>query len=207
MPSHDPRVDAYIERAAEFARPVLERLRSAVHEACPQVEETIKWSMPSFQYGGRILCNMAAFKRHASLGFRQHAQVTDGKARDGMGSLGKLVSLEDLSPRRELIALVRKATALIDTPAASSASSASSASASAKAAARPVLRTPADLRDALAGNPAAKATFDGFSPCARRDYIEWIIGAKRTDTRERRLTQAIAWMAEGKMRHWKYQVR
>jgi hypothetical protein len=201
MPSHDPRVDAYIAMAAEFARPVLERLRSVVHEACPQVEETIKWSMPSFQYGGRILCNMAAFKRHASFGFWQHTQVTDGKARDGMGSLGKLVSLEDLPPRRELIALVRKAMALIDTPAASS------APVSTRAAARPVLRTPADLRDALAGNPEAKATFDGFSPSARREYIEWIIGAKRTDTRERRLTQAVAWMAEGKMRHWKYRAR
>ena len=201
MPSHDPRVDACIARAAEFAHPILERLRSVVHEACPQVEETIKWSMPSFQYGGRILCNMAAFKRHASLGFRQHAQVTDGKARDGMGSLGKLVSLEDLPPRRELIALVHKAMTLID------AAAASTAPVRAKASPRPALTTPADLQDALSGNPDAKATFDGFSPSARRDYIEWIIGAKRTDTRERRLTQAIAWMAEGKMRHWKYRVR
>ena len=201
MPSHDPRVDAYIAGAAGFARPILERLRNVVHEACPQVEEAIKWSMPSFQYGGRILCNMAAFKRHASFGFWQHAQVTEGKARDGMGSLGKLVSLEDLPPGQDLVALVRKAMALID------ASAASTAPVRAKASPRPVPTTPADLQDALSANPEAKATFDGFSPSARREYIEWIVGAKRTDTRARRLAQAVAWMAEGKARHWKYQPR
>ncbi len=198
MSSHDPRVDAYIEKSAGFARPILERLRAVVHEACPQVEEDIKWSMPSFQYGGRILCHMAAFKQHASFGFWQHAAVTDGQSREGMGSLGKLASPKDLPAKRELVALLRKAMALIDagpTP----------ATARARPAPRSALPVPADLRDALAGHAQAKATFDGFSPSARRDYIEWIIEAKREDTRARRLEQAVAWMAEGKTRHWKYQ--
>ncbi len=197
MSSHDPRVDAYIAKSAEFARPILERLRAVVHEACPQVEEGIKWSMPSFQYGGRILCQMAAFKQHASFGFWQHAEVMDGKARDGMGSLGRLETIKDVPSKRELTALIRRAMALIDAGGASKPARAGKT-------ARPALKVPADLRDALAGNAAAKATFEGFSPSARRDYVEWITEAKREDTRARRLQQAVAWMAEGKMRHWKY---
>jgi uncharacterized protein YdeI (YjbR/CyaY-like superfamily) len=197
MSSHDPRVDAYIAKSADFARPILEHLRTMVHAACPQVEEGIKWSMPSFQYGGRILCQMAAFKQHASFGFWQHAAVTDGKERDGMGSLGRLETVKDVPSKRELTALIRRAMALIDAGGATKPAGASKTT-------RSVLKVPADLRDALAGNAAAKATFDGFSPSARRDYIEWITEAKREDTRTRRLEQAIAWMAEGKMRHWKY---
>lgn len=197
MSAHDPRVDAYIAKAAPFARPILAHLRAVVHAACPSVQEDIKWSMPSFQYGGRILCQMAAFKQHASFGFWQHAAVTEGKARDGMGSLGRLATIEDVPSKRELTTLLRKAMALIDEGAASTATRA-------KPAPRAALEMPTDLRDALADNPGAKATFDGFSASARRDYIEWITEAKREDTRARRLTQAIEWIAEGKLRNWKY---
>ena len=90
MPSHDPRVDAYIAKSADFARPILEEIRARVHAACPGVEETIKWGMPSFVHGDGILCGMAAFKRHASFGYWKHALVMDGAERDGMGSYGKL---------------------------------------------------------------------------------------------------------------------
>lgn len=197
MSAHDPRVDAYIAKSAPFARPILEQLRGIVHAACPLVQEDIKWSMPSFQYGGRILCQMAAFKQHASFGFWQHAAVTEGKARDGMGSLGRLETIRDVPSKRELTALLRKAMALIDEGVTSTATRA-------KPAPRATLNVPADLRDALAGNPGAKATFDGFSPSARRDYLEWITEAKREDTRARRLAQAVQWMAEGKLRNWKY---
>lgn len=198
MPSHDPRVDAYIAKSADFARPILERLRAVVHAACPQAEEGIKWSMPSFQYGGRILCQMAAFKQHASFGFWQHAEVMEGKPRDGMGSLGRLSSVKDIPTKRDLTILIRRAMVVID------AGGAAKPARTTAQAARPSLRVPTDLRDALAGNAAAQATFEGFSPSARRDYIEWIVEAKRDDTRIRRLEQAIAWMAEGKMRNWKY---
>ena len=110
MPKTDPRVDDYIARAAPFAQPILARLRAWVHEACPSVEETLKWGMPSFQYGGGILCQMAAFKQHASFGFWKHALVVgEGEPRDGMGSYGKMTSLQDLPPDKTLLAHLRKA--------------------------------------------------------------------------------------------------
>src|SRR5688500_12107427 len=100
MPQHDPRIDAYIARQADFARPILEYVRAVVHEACPGVEETLKWSAPSFMHAGRILCGMAAFKQHASFGFWKHAQVVGEGERDGMGSYGKLGSIKDLPPKK-----------------------------------------------------------------------------------------------------------
>ncbi len=200
MPTTDPRIDAYIAKAAAFAQPILAHARSVVHEACPQVEETVKWGMPTFQYGGRILCGMAAFKQHASFGFWQHAQVMETGERTGMGSFGKMTTVRDFPARRTLVSLIRKAMALIDAGPKPDAARTARAT-------KPALRVPADLRDALAANAAAKKAFDGFSPSARRDYIEWITEAKRAETRTRRLEQALAWLAEGKTRNWKYERR
>jgi uncharacterized protein YdeI (YjbR/CyaY-like superfamily) len=196
--SRDPRFDAYIAKSAEFARPILQRLRETVHEACPQVEETIKWGAPSFVYAGSILCGMAAFKQHASFGFWKHALVMgEATARDGMGSYGKMTALTDLPPQRRLLANLRKAMELnergIRTLGVRKA-----------ATPKPPPKTPADLIAALKKNGKARATFDAFAPSHKREYIEWIDEAKREETRSRRLAQAIEWMAEGKPRNWKY---
>ena len=196
--SRDPRIDAYIEGAAPFAQPILSHVRDLVHEACPQVEETVKWGMPTFVHAGGILCGMAAFKQHASFGFWKHALVVgEGEPRDGMGSYGKMTSLQDLPPKKTLLAHVRKAMKLnedgVKSPAAR------------KAAPKPPPEAPDDLLAALKKNKAAKATFDAFPPSCKREYIEWIVEAKREETRAKRLTQAVEWMAEGKRRNWKYE--
>lgn len=198
MTSHDPRIDAYIAGSAEFARPILEHLRALVHDACPEVEETLKWSMPTFVYGGAILCTMAAFKRHASFGFRRHAEVVGGDApAEGMGSFGKLASVRDLPPKRQLLAPLKKAAALNATGAGPARAT--------KAAPRPMPEVPADFAAALRGVPKAKAMFEAFAPSHRREYLEWIVEAKRPDTRARRIAQTVEWLAEGKSRNWKYE--
>lgn len=198
MSQHDPRIDAYIEKSAEFARPILIRLREIVHEACPRVEETMKWSMPSFGYAGGILCGMAAFKQHVSFGFWKHAQVMgEENPRDGMGSFGKMTTIKDLPPKKELVALIKRAMKLNE-------QGLKSPAASRKAAPKPPPVAPDDLIAALKKNRKAQATFDAFSPSARREYIDWIVEAKREETRAKRLAQAIEWMAEGKQRNWKY---
>ena len=195
--ARDPRIDAYIERAAPFAQPILRHVRALVHEACPTVEETIKWGMPTFVHAGAILCGMAAFKQHASFGFWKHALVVgEGEPRDGMGSYAKLVSLDDLPPKRTLLAHLRKAVALNEAGVKSPAR---------KSVPKPPPEMPPELVAALAQAPAAKAAFDAFPPGCRREYIEWIAGAKRPETRARRVSEAVAWMAEGKRRNWKYE--
>ena len=195
--SRDPRIDAYIERAAPFARPILVHVRALVHEACPQVEETIKWGMPTFMHAGGILCGMAAFRQHASFGFWKHALVVgEGEPQAGMGSYGKLASVKDLPPKRTLQAHIRKAMKLNEDGVKAPAR---------KSVPKPPPETPEDLAAALEKNGAAKATFDAFPPSCRREYIEWIDDARRGGTRAKRLVQAIEWMAEGKRRNWKYE--
>ena len=206
--SRDPRIDAYIEGAAPFAQPILSHVRDLVHEACPQVEETVKWGMPTFVHAGGILCGMAAFKRHASFGFWKHALVVgeggqadtapgDDRPRDGMGSYGKLASLKDLPPKKTLLAHIRKAMKLNEDGV--------KAPARRKSAPKPPPEAPADLVTALKKNKAAQAAYDAFPPGCKREYVEWIVEAKREETRAKRLAQAVEWMAEGKRRNWKYE--
>ena len=203
MGKRDPRIDAYIANAAGFAQPILGRLREIVHEACPEVEETLKWSAPSFLHAGGILCGMAAFKQHASFGFWKHALVVgeevprDVMPRDGMGSFGKLTSLKDLPPRKELVALIHKAMRLNEDGVKTTGVRKSSTP-------KPAPVPPDDFAAALKKNRPARATFEGFPPSQQREYVDWISEAKRDETRQKRLAQAIEWLAEGKPRNWKY---
>lgn len=196
MPSRDPRVDAYIGESADFARPILAEIRARVHVACPQVEETIKWGMPSFTHAGGILCGMAAFKRHVSFGYWKHVLVMGQAERDGMGSYGKMSTLADLPSKARMQADLKKAMRLNEDGVKPQRRS---------AAPRPELVVPDDLAAALGEHRSAKAAFDGFAPSHRREYIDWIIEAKREETRARRIAQAIGWLDEGKRRNWKYE--
>ena len=197
--SKSPAVDAYIARSAAFARPILTRLRGLMHKACPQIEETMKWSVPHFEYQG-VVANMAAFKQHASFGFWKQKLMEDPAGlfpRPGESSMGgrKIRSLADLPSDSVLIRYIRAAVALNEQGVKIARFPKKKL---------PPVRPPADLVAALARNARARATFGNFSPSQQREYVDWITEAKQAATRERRLAQAIEWMAEGKPRHWKY---
>jgi len=189
--SRDPRVDDYIARAAPFAQPILDHLRDLVHRA-GEVEEAIKWSMPMFLYGGKIIANMAAFKAHASFGTWKRESGSTADTPDGMGQLGKLTSLADLPEDAVIIGRVQRAMATVD----------AGGTVRHPTAPKPPPEVPADLRAALAAVPAAAAAFEGFPPSAQREYTDWVTEAKRAETRTRRVTQAVAWCTEGKRRYW-----
>lgn len=193
MAKRDARIDAYIESSAEFARPILERIREVVHSACPNVEETIRWKYPHFDYKG-ILCSMAAFKAHCALTLWEGERILgDEVDRSAMGHFGRLERLRDLPSKRLLTAYVRKAMALKD----------EGAKPSRKARDGRVV-VPEDLRSALERNPKAGTTFEALSPSHRREYVDWIDEAKRQETRARRIAHAVEWLSEGKTRNWRY---
>ena len=201
MGQKDPRVDAYIAKAAPFAQPLLTHLRACMHKACPDTEETIKWGMPFFMHGSRILANMAAFKAHCAFGFWHGRDAAgSGRDREAMGQFGRITSLADLPPRREFEATIREAAGR-----AIAAAGAPRPTKTAAAPPRPALAMPDDLAAALAANAAARRCYNTLAPSKQRDYVEWVLEAKRADTRRRRIAQAVAWMAEGKSRHWRYQ--
>jgi uncharacterized protein YdeI (YjbR/CyaY-like superfamily) len=204
MGERDSRVDAYIAKAAPFARPVLVEIREAVHAGCPDVCETMKWSVPFFESEGP-LCMMAAFKAHARFGFwkgallRKHGWSPDELA--ASGEIVRITSVSDLPARAMLIKLVKAAAKLNASGVKAPKPRASKKPATATSA----VAAPAPLKAALAKNAAARATFAAFSPSHRREYVNWITEAKTDETRARRVAAAILQMADGKARHWKYQ--
>jgi len=190
----DPRVDAYLASAPDCARPVLEHLRAAVHAACPEAVEDIKWSRPHFMLDGKILAGMSAFKAHC--GFALWHAAGDEKVSEGMGRFGRIESVKDLPSKTDLKKQIQEAAELLR-------SGAKSAMMDKKP--RPKLEAPPDLLAALKANAEARRHFEAFAPSKQRDYVEWIIEAKREETRNKRIAQAMEWLAEGKPRHWKYE--
>lgn len=197
MPKTDPRVDAYIARAGEFARPILTRIRKLIHATCPDVMETIKWSSPFYEHRG-ILAATPAFKKHCALIFwKSKLLFKDLPARDNpTKKLRRLASIDELPDDRTLAGYLGRAVALNE--------AGIKASAGAKKRKR-TLMVPDDFLAALRKSRKALAAFERFSPSCQREYIEWIVGAKREETRVKRIRTAIAWIAQGKSRHWKYE--
>jgi uncharacterized protein YdeI (YjbR/CyaY-like superfamily) len=193
-------VSEYIAAAQPFAQPILTHIRDQVHHHCPAVEEAKKWSFPNFLCRGKMMCSMAGFKAHVALSFAHGELVVPdrSKARDAMGSFGRITQLADLPGDNEMGAMIAKAMALID-------SGSKSQMANRSKVPKPELEVPPTLATALAANPVAKAVFDGFAPSHRREYIEWITEAKRDETRDKRVAQTIEWLSQGKRRNWKYE--
>jgi len=197
MPTVDPRIDAYIEKSADFAKPVLAHIRKLVHKACPDIQETMKWSFPHFDHKGTV-CSMASFKQHCAFGFwkqslmEQEAFPTEKTA---MGSFGRITSVKDLPSEKVMIGLIHQAVELNEK--------------GIKVRKKPVetkeLIVPKDLTSALSKNKAAKAAFEKFSNSHKREYVAWIEEAKTEPTRNKRLATTIEQLSEGKGKNWKYE--
>lgn len=195
MPT-DPRIDAYIAASAPFAHDILTHVRGLLHDHCPTIEETIRWSMPSFSYNGRPFAQMAAFKQHAAFGFWDRDALQTGQEGVGAGQFGRLTSRADLPDDAVLIAKIHAGMALID---------AGDRPKRAVRPPKPEADVPPALAEALAGDAAATATFTAFSPSCRREYCDWIAEAKRDETRAKRVAEAIVQLRAGRKRNWKYE--
>lgn len=198
MGARDARVDAYIAKSADFAKPVLTHLRELVHKACPQVEETVKWSFPHFMYEG-ILCSMASFKEHCAFNLWKGSLIVGDGAREAMGHFGRIAKVSDLPSKKVMTGYLKQAMTLNETGVKSPTRS--------KPKEKKELVIPPELTQALRKNRKAAAAFESFSPSHRREYADWISEGKGEDTRNRRVDSAIEWMSEGKSRNWKYERR
>ncbi len=199
----DKRIDDYIGKSAEFARPILQHLRQLVHQANPDVKETIKWGFAFFDYKGP-LCSMASFKQHCVFGFWKSKLLQDpdghlseraNQGGDAMGNLGRITSLNDLPPDDVLINFIKQASRLNEEGVKLPVSSKK---------VKGELVIPDFLKERLIENPAADTAFEKFSTTNKREYVDWLNEAKTDETRARRLETAMEWIAEGKIRNWKY---
>jgi len=202
MEKQDKRIDAYIEKAADFAQPILKHIRRLVHKASPEITETMKWSFPHFVYKGTV-CSMASFKSHCTFGFWKSSLLKDRhnllskKTQGAMGQMGRITSLADLPEDNTLIEYIRNAVKLneegVKVPSK-----------------KPIApKTEIDVPDyftkALKKHPDAKESFEKFSHSHKKEYMDWITEAKTEETRNKRMDTAIEWLTEGKSRNWKYE--
>ncbi len=203
MPKKEPKVDAYINKAADFAKPILNHFRELVHITCPEVQELIKWGFPHFDYLGGPMCSMASFKQHCAIGFWKASLMknapelaANAKTEVSMGHLGRITTLKDLPKDKVIVAYIKEAMRLneagikIEKP---------------KPEAKKEIEVPDYFRKALSKNKKAEKTFNEFAPSHRKEYITWITEAKTEETRNKRLATTLEWLSEGKNRNWKYQ--
>jgi uncharacterized protein YdeI (YjbR/CyaY-like superfamily) len=201
MPAKDPRIDLYISKSADFARPILIHLRELIHLACPDVQETIKWSFASFDYKGPM-CSMAAFKHHCAFGFwkaslmKDKTLVSNAESESAMGHYGKITSLKDLPSDKKILSHIKGAMMLnekgIKLPQKKPSKE------------KKEVVVPDYFLKQLKKNEKAFTTFEDFSPSHKREYVEWITEAKTEETKTRRMQTAIEWLSQGKPRNWKY---
>lgn len=201
MEKYDPRIEAYINASAGFAKPILRHLRKLIHQASDEIRETIKWGFPHFEFKGTV-CSMASFKAHCAFGFWKSTLLDDpagilGKEREqAMGQLGRITALSDLPDDAILSTYIRNAVKLNE---------AGVKVTKKPAAEKKALEVPDDLFNGLSAIPPAIQNFNNFSPSQKKEYIEWITEAKTEATREKRLKTAVEWISEGKHRNWKYE--
>ncbi|CAH0142543.1 YdeI/OmpD-associated family protein [Chryseobacterium sp. Bi04] len=201
MEKYSIKVDEYIDKSPDFAQPVLIYLREIIHEACPDAEEAIKWKFPTFMYKGKILCSITSFKHYCSLGFWLHQEMKTLKEiettaeKSSMFSLGKITKMEDLPSKLQLKKAIKEAMELTDMGVTMKKAAPS----------KTEMEVPEYFHDALHANAKALDVFEKASPSFRKEYITWITEAKTEATRNKRMEQALEWIAEGKGRNWKYE--
>lgn len=200
MAKKNPDIDNYIKKSPDFAKPILKRLRTIIHKACPKVTEEIKWQAPFYLYQGRVLCATMAFKKHCALVFWKAALIgkkKGDKAKADLKQMRRILLVEELLPEKELVAYIKLAMHFNEPTTKLPPRKERSA---------PV-KVPKELMESLQANPQALENFNAFTPSKRKDYIFWITGAKTEETRERRIETAVDWITEGKSRNWKYEMQ
>lgn len=200
----NPAFDAYIAKAKPFAQPILKKIRTLVHAAVPEVTEELKWSSPHFTYKG-MFCGMAAFKEHCIFGFWKSPLLKDiavpleGGGEGRLGDFrGRITSIDDLPSDAAITKLLKAAKKLNDEGAKVPGRRVTPAK-------DRVVTVPPVFLKAIKANKKAHAAFEKFPYSHKKEYVQWITEAKRDETRDRRITQAVDWIAAGKSRNWKYE--
>ena len=199
MGNRNKLIDEYIEKAAPFAKPILSHIRELIHEAWPEIEETIKWKVPVYEYKG-IVCATGAFKTHCAFNFfkaklmKDPYHVFSEQFSDAAGQFGKLLTVSDLPSDSILREYIQEAAKLNTDKIKGPAKKKEDAD----------HLIPNDLSIALKNNPIAQKQFETMSLGYKKEYIDWLLDAKMDATRQKRLETAIEWIAEGKPRNWKY---
>ena len=202
MPSHSQpsaAVEDWRESQSAFDRPLVERLLKLIRKSAPHLEECIRWNMPAWK-GRGLVCQVGGFKKHVSLMFSRGAELDSPPGLsyegEGCGSLrvAKFTALEQINDK-VVSALIVAATALDE----------DESSPKPRPQKRPEAPVPPALAAALAKSATARRAFDTLPPSHRREYSQWIAGAKQEATVQRRVEKAVAKLCAGEGLNDKFQ--
>lgn len=141
-----------------------------------------------------MLCSIAAFKQHCAFGFWKGKLLAslkpdDKRLAEAWGQYGRLTSLDDLPADKVILKQIKEAAKLND----DGVKAPPQRKARQKA---PLVMLP-QFKKLLKANPAALATYEGFTYSHRKEYLEWIAEAKTDETRQRRIATTLEWLAQG----------
>jgi uncharacterized protein YdeI (YjbR/CyaY-like superfamily) len=153
------------------------------------------------------MITIAGFKEHCVVAFWKSQLLEDpGKhllprSKDGgnsMGNFGKIKTLKDLPPKKAFVQLIKQAAKInelgLKVPKKSIAT-------------KEPLPVPTELDKLLLKNKEARQFFAKLTPAKKREFIEWITGAKMEATRLKRIDKAIELLEENKSLNWKYETK
>jgi uncharacterized protein YdeI (YjbR/CyaY-like superfamily) len=182
-------VDDYIKNAGQW-QAELGRLRDILNST--ELTEEVKWGAPCYTFGGKNVVGLAGFKSYVGLWFHQGALLKDDldvliNAQEGTTKAlrqWRMQSAKDIRPAvikryvKEAIQLVRDGKSI--GPAKKKAST-----------------VPTELKQALSKNKTAQKKFSELTPGRQREYAEFIVSAKRPETKQKRLDKILPMIGAG----------
>lgn len=165
------------------------------------LKEAVKWGMPVYTLKGKNVAGFSAFKSWTGIWFYQGVFLKDsaGKLINAQEGVTKALrqwrfsSAHEIQSHRELILSYLE-----------EAIQNQKDGKEIKAQRNKAVVIPEELKQAFRNNPALKDQFEALSLSKKRDYSDHIGSAKREETRQQRLEQAIPMILEGIGRNDKY---
>lgn len=109
----NPEVDDYLEKKNHPMHQEIQRVREIILDVHPEIEETIKWSSPTFMYKGNMASYFMNAKKHVSLMFHKGAlleedfDLLEGDGKEGRTA--KFHGMDDIEKKKANLEQIVKA--------------------------------------------------------------------------------------------------
>ncbi|MCB9228049.1 MAG: YdeI/OmpD-associated family protein [Deltaproteobacteria bacterium] len=190
------KIDEYIEMFPEHVQAILRKIRKIITKVVPDGEESIVYKIPTFKLGGNNLLHFAAYSRH--IGFYPTPSGIEKFRKDlkpyKMSKGSVQFPLSDPIPYD----LIKKITEFRANEL--SQIKMKQTKREVKNLPDPVHSLPEDFAKELRATLAVRKAWTSLTPLDRNEWICWVISAKKSETRQKRIKIALEKLTEGSKR-------